>query len=136
MSTIEQERAANALARVDKLSKQRDDFKKRYRGYVDRLGPAIVMNGLGQALATERAGAGAAPKKDDERAHHELYQSLQRWLCRNEGGVYPSSEDLLQAIMDNDEVLYLRAQIEALAWLEWHKKCCRANFPKDEGDCE
>ena len=28
-------------------------FKERYRSYVDRLGPAIVMNGLGQALATE-----------------------------------------------------------------------------------
>ena len=136
MRSIEQERAANALARVDELSKQSDDFRKRYRGYVDRLGPAIVMNGLGQALATERAGAGSDPKKDDERAHHELYLSLQRWLCRNEGGVYPSSDDLLPAIMENDEALYLRAQAEALSWLEWHKKCCRARFPKDEGDGE
>ena len=130
MRSVEQERAANALARVNELSTQCDDFKRRYRGYVDRLGPAIVMNGLGQALATERAGAGA------ERAHHETYRSLQLWLCRNEGGVYPSSDDLLKAIMENDEALYLRAQAEALAWLEWHKKCCRASFPKDAGDKE
>ena len=139
MRSLEQERAANALARVNELSTQygqSEDFKKRYRGYVDRLGPAIVMNGLGQALATERAGAGAKPKKDDERAHHELYLSLQRWLCRNEGGVYPSSGDLLEAIMQNDEVRYLRAQAEALSWLEWHKKCCRASFPKGDGDGE
>ena len=136
MRSLEQERAANALARVNDLSGQSDDFKRRYRGYVDRLGPAIVMNGLGQALATERAGAGAEPKKDDERAHHEVYRSLQQWLCRKEGGVYPSSGDLLEAIMENDEALYLRAQAEALSWLEWHKKCCRASFPKGDGDGE
>ena len=136
MRSLEQERAANALARVNELRGQSEDFKRRYRGYVDRLGPAIVMNGLGQALATERAGAGAEPKKDDERAHLEVYRSLQQWLCRNEGGVYPSSGDLLEAIMENDEVHHLRAQAEALSWLEWHKKCCRASFPKGDGDGE
>ena len=136
MRSVEQERAANALACVNALGRRSDDFKKRYRGYIDRLGPAIVMNGLGQALATERAGAGAHPKQDDERAHHEIYQNLRRWLCRDQGGVYPSSDDLLEAIMENDEALYLRAQAEALSWLEWHKKCCRASFPKDEGDGE
>ena len=136
MRSVEQERAANALARVDELGKESDGFKRRYRGYIDRLGPAIVMNGLGQALATERAGAGPGPKKDDERAHHEICRSLQRWLCRSDGGVYPSSADLLEAIMENDEALYLLAQAEALSWLEWHKKCCRASFPKDEGGGE
>ena len=136
MRSIEQERAENALVRAKALREERDEFKKRYRSYVDRLGPTILMNGLGQALATERAGAGAKPKKDDERAHHELYESLQRWLCRSGDGIYPSSADLLQAIMNNEEECYLRAQAEALAWLEWHKKCCRASFPKDEGDVE
>ena len=139
MRSIDQERAANALARVDELRRQSEgfgkpeDFRNRYRGYIDRIGSAIVMNGLGQALATERAGAGAEPKKDDERAHHEVYRSLQLWLCRDEGGVYPSSEDLLEAIMAYDEAHYLRAQAEALSWLEWHKKCCRARFPSDDG---
>jgi len=137
MRSIEQQRAANALARINELRGMSDDFKKRYRSYVDRLGPAIVMNGLGQALATERAAAGGAnPKKDDEWAHHEIYRGLQLWLCRNEGGVYPSSDDLLEAIMKNDEALYLRAQAEALSWIEWHKKCCRASLPKGEGDDE
>jgi len=136
MRSIEQQRAANALARVNELRGRSDEFKKRYRGYVDRLGPAIVMNGLGQALATERAAVEGDPKKDDEWAHHELYRSLQLWLCRNEDGVYPSSDDLLEAIVENDEARYLRAQAEALSWLEWHKKCCRAGFPKGEGDDE
>ncbi len=134
MKTLEQLRAADALSRVQELSRQSDGFKKRYRAYVDRLCPTIVMNGLGQALATERAAAGPDPKEDEERAHHKLYVNLQRWLCRREGGVYPSSPDLLQAIMSNDEELYLRAQAEALAWLEWHKKFCRATFPTDSGE--
>ena len=136
MRTIEQERAKNALNRVGELSNKKVDFKKQYRAYVDRLGPAIVMNGLGQALATELAAAGASPKKEDEKAHSELYLSLQQWLCRDEGGVYPSGGDLLRAITENDEAHYVRAQIEALAWLDWHKKCCRASFPKGEGDDE
>ena len=137
MKTIEQQRAANALSRIDELSArfESDEFKTRYRAYVDRLGPAIVMNGLGQALATELAAAGPQPKNDNERAHRALYDSLQRWLCRTEG-VYPPDQDLLQAITKNDEPCYLHAQAEALAWLEWHKKCCRASFPKGEEDGE
>ncbi len=136
MKTIEQQRAADALARVTGLSNRPDEFRKRYRAYVDRLGPTIVMNGLGQALATECAAAGSKPKNDREKAHCETYQSLQLWLCRQDGGVYPDDKNLLQAIMENDEAQYLRAQVEALAWLEWHKKFCRASFPKGEGDGE
>lgn len=126
MKTIEQSRAADAMSRIEALQDRSDDFKKRYRAYADRLGPAIVMNGLGQALATELAA--------DEQAHRELYVSLQNWLCRKDGGVYPSSSDILRAIVENDEPLYVQAQAEALAWLEWHKKCCRAAFPKSDGD--
>ncbi len=133
---IEQYRAADALSGIKDLAARQDEFKKLYRAYVDRLGPAIVMNGLGQALATERAVAGAKPKNDRERAHRQLYDNLQKWLCRKEGGVYPSSDDLLHAIMEEDESRYLRAQAEALAWLEWHKKFCRASLPKSEDGAE
>ena len=132
MRTIEQQRAADALARVSELDRHTPNFKERYRSYVDRLGPAIVMNGLGQALATELAAAGSR-ESVDQMAHHELYESLNRWLCREEGGVYPSENDLLKAITEHNEKLYLRAQVEALAWLEWHKKCCRASFSAGDG---
>ena len=141
MRTIEQRRAANALARTNDLLKKSAEFKARYRAYVDRLGPAIIMNGLGQALATEHAAAGPGPERSNpERAHHELYRNLQRWFCRKDGVYPPSGKDvpcdsdfLLQAVMKNSESCYLHAQIEALAWLEWHKKSCRALLPKDEG---
>ena len=136
MRTIAQRRAADALARINELSERPARFKKSYRSYVDRLGPAIVMNGLGQAVATERAAAGACPSNEDEKAHAQLYAGLNDWLCHREQGVYRGCADLLQALIENDQSLYLRAQAEALAWLEWHKKCCRACFPKGPGDPE
>ena len=141
--TLEQRRASNALSRTAELANKvladkpadfKNEFKNRYRAYVDRLGPAIVMNGLGQALATELAAAGPNPRNAGECAHSELYAGLHRWLCRKGGGVYPGRRDLLRAITQHDEQRYLLAQAEALAWLEWHKKCCRASFPKGEED--
>lgn len=127
MRTLEQKRAADALKRVDEVARELSDRNDQalYRAYVDRLGPAIVMNGLGQALASERAAGGPV--------HDELYRSLQLWLCRADG-VYPADKDLLEAITNHAEPEYLHAQAEALAWLEWHKKFCRARFPKGEGE--
>lgn len=126
MRTLEQKRAEHALKRVDEVAckLKSDALRKDYRAYVDRLGPAIVMNGLGQALASERAA--------DGKAHAELYESLAGWLCRADG-VYRADKDLLEAITTCGESKYLIAQAEALAWLEWHKKFCRARFPKGEG---
>jgi len=132
--TLEQRRARSALAQVTQLEQRSADFKKLYRAYVDRLGPAIVMNGLGQALAAELAAAGPQPDSDRERAHRALYDSLNHWLCQEERGerIFPNGDDLLRAITANRESCYLHAQAEALAWLEWHKKFCRASFPKGE----
>lgn len=132
MRTLEQRRAANALARVKHFKRRHDSFKKSYRSYVDRLSPAIVMNGLGQALATELAAAGDNPDKDNLKAHKDLFESLSGWLCDPSDGVYRGAADLMEAIMGNNENAYLRAQAEALAWLNWHKKFCRAEFPRGE----
>jgi CRISPR-associated protein Cmr5 len=131
--TPEQRRAADALRAVQALDND-VELRKRYRAYADRIGPTILMNGLGQALATERAAAGGDPKKPEGRAHDQLYKNLQNWLCRN-GGIYElaaGGTDLLQAIVDHGEAEYLRAQTEALAWLVWHKKFCRAYLPASE----
>lgn len=126
MRTLEQVRAADALFRVQQLANKEENFKEKYRSYVDRLGPAIIMNGLGQALATEKA------SRHD--AHDALYAGLSRWLCRSEGGVYSNYDDALEAIVAESQDRYLLAQAEALAWLQWHKKFCRASFPRGEGD--
>ena len=144
MRTLEQQRAAHALERVEKLQeraggfkedKDKEEYRKLYRSYVDRLGPTIVMNGLGQALATELAAAGG-DSNPRSKAHRELYEAVKDWLCRKEGGIYPADQDLLKSITKHEEAMYLHAQAETLAWLDWHKKACRASLPRGEGNDE
>jgi len=133
MQTPEQRRAANALDAVQRVEKE-EALGKSYRRYVERLGPSILINGLGQALATEKASGKSKSEKPDERAHHLLYQNLGQWLCRD-GGIYAGATDILDAIIKHGEQQYLQAQVEALAWLVWHKKFCRAYLPDpDAGD--
>lgn len=122
--TIEQQRAAHALRQVRTLLSSDGGIDRgTYRSYVDRLSPTIVMSGLGQALAMELAAGG------NTAAHRALYDALTDWLCRDDGGVYPGTKDLLRSIVEGEERQYLAAQAEALAWLEWHKKFCRAELP-------
>jgi CRISPR-associated protein Cmr5 len=135
-SSPEQRRAAHAL-RVAKEVKALDEpMQKAYRSYVERIGTTIITNGLGQALATELAAAGGgnseAPQK---RAHRELYVNLQSWLCRDSGVLRGSGgdrrdADLLDNLVSIPQSDYLRVQAEALAWLVWHKKLCRAFLPR------
>ncbi|HET9626208.1 MAG TPA: type III-B CRISPR module-associated protein Cmr5 [Kofleriaceae bacterium] len=121
----EQRRASDALRAVHQLPEDRE-LRRRYRAYTDRLGPAILINGLGQALASERAAAGT-PASPREHAHACLFRNLQAWLC-GDSGVYRGG-DVLAQIVEGSEARYLQAQTEALAWLTWHKKFCRAELP-------
>lgn len=122
----EQNRAQDALARAKTIGK---DLQESYLSYVDALGPSIIRNGLGQALATEKAAAGSKPETPGDRAHGRLQENVSRWLTR-EGGPYPGADDVLQAIIAGDQDKYVEAQIEALAWLDWHKKFCHAYLQK------
>lgn len=129
MRTLEQEWAENALSVVPSKDPSRS-FQARYRAYVDRLGPAVLVTGLGQALAVEKSAAGPEPTSEEEKAHALLLRNLESWLCRKALGIYPDSQDLLRSLIEGNQDLYLRAQVEALQWLEWHKKFCRAYLPK------
>lgn len=133
MISVDLMRARNALSSVRDLLDKPKRFKSCYRSYVDSLCPTILTNGLGQALATELSAAGSAPKSDEERAHYEIYKALNDWLCRKSGGIFTGKEDILQAIMEGTEEDYILAQMEAISWIEWHKKFCRAFFPPKKG---
>jgi CRISPR-associated protein Cmr5 len=137
--TIEQRRAAHALNAVQILPDD-EEVRKCYRSYAENLGPAILMNGLGQALATELAAGGDDASEDKNarvRAHYLLYKNIESWLLGSDGVYVADSngkDKLLQAIINNDQQHYMRAQTEALAWLIWHKKFCRAYLPSGRGD--
>lgn len=127
----EQEKARHALERLKEVEGKTDKFKGHYRSYVDRLGPAILINGLGQALAMELAAAGSNKRKDDEQAHYELYRNLSDLLCGS-GAAYGEKKDLMEAILNGNQDQYIAAQAEALSWLSWHKKFCQAYLPREE----
>jgi CRISPR-associated protein Cmr5 len=128
MPTLEHLRAQHALKAVRDLEKE--PWASRYRSYVDRLGPAILRNGLGQALAGELAAAKGDGGEREGEAHLRLYKNLETWLCGKDRP-YPAPP-LLDALIAGEEADYLRAHAEALAWLEWHKRFCRAFLKKEQ----
>jgi CRISPR-associated protein Cmr5 len=128
----EQEKARHALDRLKEVETRTDKFKGYYRSYVDRLGPAILINGLGQALAMELAAAGSGNRKgDDEQAHDQLYRNVRDLLCQP-NAAYGGQDDLMAAILGGGQDQYIAAQAETLSWLSWHKKFCQAYLPREE----
>lgn len=113
--TYEQKRAAHALKEIKNLKGKESEH---FTSYVSALPASIVMNGLGQAMAFERS------NKNDN-GHRDLYKIIERWLC-GESGVFNQESDLMDAITKNGQNDYLRAQAEALAYLDWLKKFSRA----------
>ena len=116
---LDLERAADALSKVENLAGKSQAGK--YVSYVKSLPAAILQNGLGQAMATLLAAAGGKVLEND--AHGALYQHLESWLCRNDAcAPYRGKKNLMQAITGGEQLAYLHAQGEAMAYLNWLKK--------------
>ena len=117
--TIEQQRAAFALARINLILEQPEDlaFNKEFRSYASSLPAMIHMNGLGQAAAFCAAKG---------KTYGKLYDIVSDWMIK-EGqpfGPRPGDdpeeeiENLLAGITARDIYHYRVAQAEALALLE------------------
>ncbi len=126
---LAQKRAAHAWQKTQQLIDDgNEDFNDQYASYTASLPATIQMCGLGQAAATLLSAAKGKPD-----AHWQLYDNLSQWLCRDEEEApYRGSDHLINAIVANDRNLYLLAQAEALAWLEWMKKFAAAYLKKPE----
>ncbi|MCX6678356.1 MAG: type III-B CRISPR module-associated protein Cmr5 [Methanothrix sp.] len=152
----EQKRADHALRTIRMLKgldQNQDTEKPLYgnlRAYVENLPAMIVMNGLGQAMATElaaaRMGEEEIPKGNrdlsgmiealqysakgnrnaDVRAHELLFFIVSDWLQKSRAYSYSEDEGLMEAIVSGNQKEYVRAQHEALAYLEWLKKFSQA----------
>ncbi len=123
--TLGQKRAAHALEAIKKLVKQEN--YGNFGSYVQRLPATIVMSGLGQAMAGELAAARGC-SNEDERAHKILFEFVESWLQKS--NVYPG-DDLMTAIVKSNQEGYVRAQAEALAYLDWLKKFSQAYLNGD-----
>jgi len=124
--TLGQKRAAHALEAIKKLVKQKN--YGNFGSYVQRLPATIVMNGLGQSMAGELAAARGCTN-EDERAHKILFELVESWL--QESKAYPEV-DLMTAIVQGSQENYVRAQAEALAYLDWLKKFSQAYLNGDK----
>jgi len=129
-NSLEQRRAAIALETVNRIKGK--GYEGKFRSYVVRLPASIVMNGLGQALASELAAAGRGEVgKSDKEAHESLYEAIKNWLLA-ERKIYPEKSDLMNAIVSGSQDQYVLAQAEALAYLEWLKKFSQAFLKKED----
>lgn len=123
--TFEQKMAADALRKVKTLIDK--NYADKYASYAAGLPAAIIANGLGQAAATLLAAA----KGDKNDPHMILFEHLEHWLCREDKQApyfTPAGQpkELMNKIVNNDRDTYMRAQAEALAWLQWLKKFAEA----------
>ena len=128
-NSLEQRRAARALKAINEI--RNESYESKFRSYVERLPASIVMNGLGQALASELAAAGRGEEgKNDSEAHKRLFKEIEGWLLK-ERRTYSKETKLMSAIVKGSQEQYILAQAEALTYLEWMKKFSQAFLKKE-----
>ncbi len=138
--SLAQIRANDALEKIKKIEGKNHSWESNYLSYVKALPANIIVSGLGQALAMVKAGAN---KKGDVRdGNAKLYDHMNAWLSNhgNKGwqhSPYYSNNpnqnwDVLTSITRKNEDEYIRAQAEAMEYLEWLKKFAVAFLDKGE----
>ena len=117
MQTKEQQRSAFALNQVQTIfgiPVSQDDAN-----FVVGVPTMILTNGLGQTLAFLLA--------KGKQQHEKTFQAVQVWLGREMPDLAaPDKPAFLQKLAAADQRVYLRAQQEALAMLQWLKRYARA----------
>lgn len=136
MSTLEQERAKHALACIRKVEELTPSGYGNYRSYVEALPAQIIMNGLGQAVATllarRKQRADNADGKNAD-AYQLLHNHIKDWLCgKDPSAPYCNEKSLIDAIIQSDQDTYIRAHAECLAYLVWLKKFAQATLKRGE----
>lgn len=131
--SLDQRRAVFAYDRIK--VRQRDLKNESTRGlyisYVSNIAASILINGLGQALAMERAAA--ASHGDSGEVHRKLYEDITSWLGSedSQSGLHGAA-DILRALLDSEQEKYLHAQVETIQFCGWLKQFARAYLQQEE----
>src|SRR5215213_957927 len=125
MQTLEQRRAAFALARIDEVKASLD--KAKYKTQLLKLPARLHSTGLGQTVAFYLSVGTAAPPKPEK----VICDWLQAWLT-TEQRIYPSQE-LVRSLAGTGlapgvdaEAKYREAAAEARAIAVWLKRFAEA----------
>lgn len=131
--TFELKRAQHSLQCVKQVQANPSIAEDKYLSYVEALPATILMNGLGQALASLLAAAGRKGDGATTNPHKVLFLNLEDWLIKecNASPYYQQKTGLMESITNGNQAAYQQAQIEALLWLEWLKKFSRAYFKEN-----
>lgn len=132
--TLDQQRAAFALKCIQELRDGGQD-DGHYVSYVSALPATIVMNGLGQALTTQLAKAKGKP----QHPRRLLYNHVAGWLSQQMTELWVAEGDLpllIERLMNGNQEVYVRAQGEAMAYLNWLKQFARAYLQEKEGQSD
>ena len=125
MQTKEQKRSAFALNQVEKVFGIPVD--KETANFVVGVPTMVLANGLGQTLAFL-----LSKKKDQKTPQWKTFQVMKQWLETEEPALKGKTDfEFLQAVAAFDQAVYLQAQQETLALLQWLKRYVRA-FEKED----
>ena len=117
MQTKEQQRSAFALKQVETIFGI--PVKKDDANFVVGVPTMILTNGLGQTLAFLLS--------KGKSQHTGTFHAVQSWLGREMPDLAAADESaFLHKLAEADQRVYLRAQQEALAMLQWLKRYARA----------
>lgn len=125
---LEQERAKYALNTIKERElkiKGEEEKRERYLTIVKGLSASIIMNGLGQMMAT------LVSKENKDTPEQMLYEDISTWLCKNEYSEIYGEKDLMKAIVESSQNKYIKIQIETLKLLDWLKKFAAAYLSKE-----
>lgn len=122
MQTKEQKRSAFALVQVEKVFGIPVD--KETANFVVGVPTMVLANGLGQTLAF------LLSKQKDQ--HTKTFSVVRKWLEQEVTSLKGRTDlEFLQSFAALDQAVYLQAQQETLALLQWLKRYVRA-FEKGE----
>jgi CRISPR-associated protein Cmr5 len=125
--SLDQKRAAHALSKIKEMEERGAKF---YVSYVSALPAIIVANGLGQALAMLLAKS----KGNQGSEHYQLYAHVASWLSVQVKELKGDGvDDVITKLMSGNQGVYVKAQGEAMSYLNWLKQFARAYLRESEG---
>lgn len=113
--TLEQRRAAFALAKINGVKSRADKFKPQ----LVKLPARLHTNGLGQTVAFYLSAGQGKPE-------YEVCRWLGEWLASAGNPYHGAPGSLIEAITREDEIKYRAASAEARALANWLKRFAEA----------
>lgn len=134
--TLQQKRAAHAWARINDVSKESQEFCKKYGARVRGLPALIQSDGLGQTLAFLKAVDGRSKNNKGNTPEIHTYRHIQLWASSDDSQLISPEDrntDFLEWLLKQSTTDYRRATAEVLAYLSWIKRFAEAKGWQDEG---